>query len=180
MGGENGWPGEGQVNETPSATKSATGDSRGWRTTPMIRPNGQFGYSAGSGGQRDRPNARNGENGDMRLFNIRVATGMFLWKYRNVRGDCRNVPWNYRNAVVTTVLFLGATLVFMGGTAMFAAGTVMFTRAAMMSVAATVMFVAADANPAFLGARRLCTRENAVFVRETEVSAGKPQIFAPE
>ena len=58
--------------------------------------------------------------------------------------------------------------------------TVMFARAAVMSVAATVMFVAADANPAFLGARRLCTRENAVFVRKIEVSAGKPQIFAPE
>ena len=48
-------------------------------------------------GQRDRPNARNGKNGDMRLLNTRVATGMFLWNYRNVRGDCRNVPWNYRN-----------------------------------------------------------------------------------
>ena len=82
--------------------------------------------------------------------------------------------------VVTTVLFLGATLVFTGGTAMFAGGTVMFTRATVMSVAATVMFVAADANPAFLGARRLCTRENAVFVRKIEVSARKPQIFAPE
>ena len=65
--------------------------------------------------------------------------------------------------VVTTVLFLGATLVFTGGTAMFAAGTAMFTRrVTVVSVAATVMFVAADANPAFLGARRLCTRENAV------------------
>ena len=63
---------------------------------------------------------------------------------------------------------------------MFAGGGVMFTRAAVMSVAATVVFVAADANPAFLSARRLCTRENAVFVRETEVSAGKPQIFALE
>ena len=82
--------------------------------------------------------------------------------------------------VVTTVLFLGATLVFTGGTAMFAGGTVMFTRVTVMSVAATVMSVAADANPAFLGARRLCTRENAVFVRKTEVSAGKPQLFAPE
>ena len=83
--------------------------------------------------------------------------------------------------VVTTVLFLGATLVFTGGTAaMFAGGTVMFMRATAMSVAATVMFVAADANPAFLGARRLCTRENAVFVRKIEVSARKPQIFAPE
>ena len=28
--------------------------------------------------QRGRPNARNGENSDMRLLNIRVATGMFL------------------------------------------------------------------------------------------------------
>ena len=55
---------------------------------------------------------------------------------------------------------------------MFAGGTVMFTRGTVMSVAATVVFVAADANPAFLGARRLCTRENAVFVRKTEVSAG--------
>ena len=79
--------------------------------------------------------------------------------------------------VVTTVLFLGATLVFTGGTAMIAGGTVMFTRATVMSVAATVMFVAADANPAFLGVRRLCTRENAVFVRRIGVSAGKPQIF---
>ena len=34
-----------------------------------------------------------------------------------------------------------------------------------MSVATTVVFVAADANPAFLGAGRLCTRENAVVVR---------------
>ena len=82
--------------------------------------------------------------------------------------------------MVTTVLFLGATLLFTGGTAMFAGGTVMFTRVTVVSVAATVMFVAADANPAFLGARRLCTRENAVFVRKTEVSAGKPQLFAPE
>ena len=82
--------------------------------------------------------------------------------------------------VVTTVLFLGATSVFTGGTAMFAGGTVMFTRVTVMSVAATVMFVAADANPTFLGARRLCTREIAVFVRKIEVSAGKPQIFAPE
>ena len=47
-------------------------------------------------------------------------------------------------------------------------------------MAATVLFVAADANPAFLGARRLCMRENAVFVRKTEVSAGKPKLFAPE
>ena len=69
--------------------------------------------------------------------------------------------------VVTTVLFLGATLVFTGGTAMFAGGTVMFTRVTVMSVAATVMFVMADATPAFLGARRLCTRENAVFVRKS-------------
>ena len=82
--------------------------------------------------------------------------------------------------VVTTVLFLGATLVFTGGTAMFAGATVMSTRATVMSVAATVVFVAADANPAFLGARRLCTRENAVFVRKIKVSAGKPQLFAPE
>ena len=82
--------------------------------------------------------------------------------------------------VVTTVLFLGATFVFTGGIAMFAGGTVMFTRATVMSVAATVVFVAADANPAFLGARRLCTRENAVFVvRKNEVPAVKPQIFAP-
>ena len=51
-----------------------------------------------------------------------------------------------------------------------------------MSVAATVMFVAADANanPAFLGARRLCTRENAVFVGENDVSAVKPHFFASE
>ena len=82
--------------------------------------------------------------------------------------------------VVTTVLFLGAILVFTGGTAIFAGGTVMFTRATVMSVAATVIFVAAGANPAFLGARRLCTRENAVFVRKTEVSADKPQMFTPE
>ena len=52
-------------------------------------------------------------------------------------------------------------------TAMFAGGTVMFTRVTVMSVVATVVFVAADANPAFLGARRLCTRENAVFVRKS-------------
>ena len=82
--------------------------------------------------------------------------------------------------VVTTALFLGATLVFTGGTAMFAEGTVTFTRATAMSVAATVVFVAADANPAFLGARRLCTRENAVFVRKNGVSAGKPKLSAPE
>ena len=83
--------------------------------------------------------------------------------------------------LVTTVLFLGATfLVFTGGTAVFAGGTVVFTRVTVMSVAATVAFVAADANPAFLGARRLCTRENVVFVRKIEVSARKPQIFAPE
>ena len=64
---------------------------------------------------------------------------------------------------------------------MFAKATVVFTRAAVMSVAATVVFVAADAtNPVFLGARRLCTRVNAVFVRNTEASAGKPQIFASE
>ena len=69
--------------------------------------------------------------------------------------------------VVTTVLFLGATLVFTGGTVMFAGGTVMFTRVTVMSVAATVMFVAADTNPAFLDARWLCTRENAVFSRKT-------------
>ena len=88
--------------------------------------------------------------------------------------------------VVTTVLFLGATLVFTGGTAMFAGGTVMFTRVTVMSVAATVMFVAADANPAFLGARRLCTRENAVsvhVVRKIEVSARKlanpPKVRCP-
>ena len=82
--------------------------------------------------------------------------------------------------VVTTVLSLGVALVFTEGTAMFAGGAVIFTRATVMSVAATVVFVAADANPAFLGARRLCTRENAVFVRKNEVSAGKPQIFAPD
>ena len=84
--------------------------------------------------------------------------------------------------VVTTVLFFlgGAALVITGGTAMFAGATVMFTRATVMSVAAAVVFVAADASPAFLGARRLCTRENAVFVRKTAVSAGKPQLFAPE
>ena len=69
---------------------------------------------------------------------------------------------------------------FTGGIAMFAGGTVMFTRSIVMYVTATVVFVAADANPAFLGARRLCTRENAVFVRKIEVSARKPQIFAPE
>ena len=42
-----------------------------------------FGFSPQRGGksgddQRDRPNAGNGENGDMRLFNTRVATGVFL------------------------------------------------------------------------------------------------------
>ena len=39
----------------------------------------------------------------------------------------------------------------------------MFTRATVMSVAATVMFVAVDANPAFMGARRLCTRHGATI-----------------
>ena len=75
--------------------------------------------------------------------------------------------------VVTAVLFLGATLVFAGGTAVFAGGT-------MVSMAATVIFAAADANPAFLGVRRVCTRENVGFVRKTEASAGKPLIFASE
>ena len=53
---------------------------------------------------------------------------------------------------------------------MFAGATVMFTRATVVSLAATVVFVAADANPqTHLGARRLCTRENALFVRKIEV-----------
>ena len=86
--------------------------------------------------------------------------------------------------VVTTVLFLGATLLVVGVHGRHRDvrrwATVMFTRATVMSVAATVVFVAADANPAFLGAWRLCTRENAVFVRKNEVSAGKTHIFAPE
>ena len=62
---------------------------------------------------------------DMRLCNAAfkhqgyrvVTTEMFLWNYRNVRGDYRNTPWNYRTTVMyvmmfvvtTTVLFLGAT-----------------------------------------------------------------------
>ena len=82
--------------------------------------------------------------------------------------------------VVTTVLLFWSDFGVHGRHAMFAGGTVMFTRATVMSVAATVMFVAADANQAFLGARRLCTRENALFVRKTGDSAGKPQMFAPE
>ena len=77
--------------------------------------------------------------------------------WRNV---LRVRAWSYAGAARR------ATLVFTGGTAMFAGATVMFTRATVMSVAATVMFVAADSNPAFLGARWLCTRENAVFVRK--------------
>ena len=53
----------------------------------------------------------------------------------------------------------------------------MFTRVTVVSVAATVVFVAADANPAFLGARRLCTRENAIFVRKPEVPAEASDFF---
>ena len=55
---------------------------------------------------------------------------------------------------------------FTGGIAISAGGTLVFTRATMMSVAVTVMFMTADANPAFLGARLLCTRENAVFLEK--------------
>ena len=31
------------------------------------------------------------------MFAPVVAAVMFLENYRNVRGDYRNVPWNYRN-----------------------------------------------------------------------------------
>ena len=72
--------------------------------------------------------------------------------------------------VVTTVLFLGATLLVVGVHGRHRDvrrwTTVMFTRATVMSVAATVVFVAADANPAFLGARQLCTRESAFFAEK--------------
>ena len=66
----------------------------------MLAPHGfVHGARAERRTQRGRPNARNGENGDMRLLNNRVATGMFLRNYRKVRGDCRNVPWNHLNVL---------------------------------------------------------------------------------
>ena len=60
--------------------------------------------------------------------------------------------------VVTTVMVLGAIVMLTGGTVMFTGATMIFTRATAISLAATVMIVSADANPAFLGARRLCQR----------------------